>query len=685
MFRTPLIQRTARGVVVGALLATFVWAVPARARQDPPVQNPPAQNPPQDQPAPQRPVFRVGTDVVRIDVYPRKDGRIVEGLTRDDFQVFEDGAQQTIETFEFIEIEQGGDDAEELDPRDAREAMRMAADPRNRVFVFFLDTYHVSWEGALRAREPILDFLRNGLGPRDLFGVLTPQQSPELLTLGRVTNEAAMAMTLGRTWGLLDTPVIDPDEMLLQSCSMSTGRGASGLLALWRFERTLSRLEELIIRLSALRQERKNIVLVSDRWPNAMRVNRPPEPEAAAMPAPAGRSVEPPGRFSAAPLGAPQGGRGSFPTPSSLFPGSNVCAVEGGRLRGTDFRRRFQELPELARAANVAIYVLVPGAQTLFNDPSGQFRGLAEDTDGLSLFSNNLEGGLERIVEHQTGYYMLGYRSTSGPTDVRTREVEIKTTRRGVDLDVRREIYMPTAEDLANRDVSVVERTDIERTLDSLERIRETTNLFVHVARRTDRLDVTAEVAARALGGGQWRQGADVEVVARDAAGTELSRAVGQIPPGARSGRLFVTVAADAVPARLAVRVKGRGGDLSEFVAVPPATESILGAPLVSRAGSLPSMPFEPAAEMQFQRTERVRVEWAMLASPLDERSVRVVNAAGEERAVDLMVVETGGDRPMLRADLRVLSLAPADYVIEATARSGDQTGRQLLAFRVLR
>jgi hypothetical protein len=473
-------------------------------------------------------------------------------------------------------------------------------------------------------------------------------------------------MTLGRTWGLLDTPVMDPDEMLLQSCSMPTGRGASGLLVLWRFDRTLSRLEELIVRLSALRQERKSIVLVSDLWPNAMFINRPPAP-AAAPPA----------------LRMAQGGRGSFPAPTGLL-GNNVCSIEGSRLRGIDFRRRFQELPKLARAANVAIYVLEPGVRTLFNDPSGQFRGLAEDTDGLSIVSNDIGGALARVVGHQAGYYMLGYRSTSGPTDTRVREIEVKTTRRGVDLELRREIYLPTTEDLASRDAGVPERTEVERALDALERIRETTSLFLHVAARAGRLDVTAEIASRLLAGSRWREGGTIEVVARDAAGAEVSRADGQLAAGARSARVSLALASGAQPARVAVRVRGRGGELSDFVTVPPAGDAMIGAPLVSRAGSLPSMPFEAAAVFQFQRTERVRVEWPILA-PLDEHTVRVVNAAGEGREVDLTVTQVDGEPPMLRADLRVLMLAPADYVLEATARAGDRTARQWLAFRVLR
>jgi VWFA-related protein len=671
MIMTDRRRRVVAGLAGALALAALMPAAPAGAPRPPAL--PQAAPPPQD-PPPQRPIFRLGTDVVRIDVYPRARGQVVEGLTREEFQVFEDGVPQTIEAFEFIRLDDPTGESEALDPRDAREALRLAADPLNRVFVFFLDTYHVSWEGAARAREPILAFLREGLGPRDLFGVLTPQQAPELLTFGRATNDAASLMTLGRTWGLLDTPVMDPDEMLLQSCSMSSGRGASGLLALWRFDRTLSRLEELIVRLSALRQERKNIVLVSDGWPNAMFINRAPAPDAAG---PAPRADAPAARGD-------QRGRGSFPAPSGLLPGNNVCSIEGSRLRGIDFRRRFQDLPDLARAANVALYVLTPGVRSLFNDPSGQFRGLAEDTDGLSIVSNDLAGSLTRMVDHQAGYYMLGYRSTSGPTDKRTRQIEVKTTRRDVDLELRREIYLPTPEDLAARGTGVAERTDVEKALDALERIRETTSLFVQVAPRGDRLEVTAEIASRLLAGGRWREGAAIEMTARDAAGAEIARAEGRLAPGARSARAVLPLPPGGVPARLAVRLRGSGGDLSDFVAVPPAGEAVLGAPLVSRAGSLPAMPFEPAAELQFQRTERVRVEWPVLA-PFDEHHVRVVNAAGEDRVVDLVVTQVDAERPLLRADLRVLSLAPADYVLEATARAGETTGRHLLAFRVLR
>ena len=49
----------------------------------------------------QQPI-RVGTNFVRVDAYPTKDGRIVEGLVAADFEVLEDGVPQKIDSFEHI-------------------------------------------------------------------------------------------------------------------------------------------------------------------------------------------------------------------------------------------------------------------------------------------------------------------------------------------------------------------------------------------------------------------------------------------------------------------------------------------------------------------------------------------------------------------------------------------------------
>src|SRR5262249_4675473 len=52
------------------------------------------------------PVFRTGTELVLVNVVVRdKNGEVVRGLTKDDFKGFEDNKPQTIESFDFEELD----------------------------------------------------------------------------------------------------------------------------------------------------------------------------------------------------------------------------------------------------------------------------------------------------------------------------------------------------------------------------------------------------------------------------------------------------------------------------------------------------------------------------------------------------------------------------------------------------
>ena len=84
-------------------------------------------------------VFRAGTTLINVDVYPRRDGRVIEGLRAEDFQVLEDGVLQNVDAFEFIRTEPNPLDSERRDPGTQRDGDEQAADPHNRVFVVYLD------------------------------------------------------------------------------------------------------------------------------------------------------------------------------------------------------------------------------------------------------------------------------------------------------------------------------------------------------------------------------------------------------------------------------------------------------------------------------------------------------------------------------------------------------------------
>ena len=84
-------------LLCGALTLTAV----AR-QQDPPRPQAQEQQPSPPLPQPRPPVFRAGAHYVRVDAYPTEKGHIVEGLTKDDFEIYEDGKPQAIESAEFV-------------------------------------------------------------------------------------------------------------------------------------------------------------------------------------------------------------------------------------------------------------------------------------------------------------------------------------------------------------------------------------------------------------------------------------------------------------------------------------------------------------------------------------------------------------------------------------------------------
>ena len=75
---------------------------------------------------------------------------------------------------------------------------------------------------------------------------------------------------------------------------------------------------------------------------------------------------------------------------------------------------------------------------------------------------------------------------------------------------------------------------------------------------------------------------------------------------------------------------------------------------------------------MQFDRTERIRVEWPVLGT-LDRREARLLGVNGAPLPVDLPVSEDDGTH-VLRVDLALAPFARGEYTIELTAGVDPKT-----------
>jgi VWFA-related protein len=403
-----------------------------------------AQSPAQPQSNPQRPVFRGGTQLVRVDAYPTgKDGRILEGLTADAFEIFENGTPPTVETFDFEQLERWTPDAERKDPQSQQEAYDLAADPSWRVFVIVIDRHAYGLEGQHELRGPLHEFIERNLGPRDLFGLLTTENEWTDLVLGQQTTVVN---------GVLDSHEwVDPAGWHEKAYLDSLCGGA-----LKHLDNEYALLEGLVKLLGVIREEKKSILFVS----NGMPTPGPGRGRAGSRPLsiPAGP-----------PIGIAGGRDGSMGHGDAVGGRSQAqsCEVEMRRLENIDFAKRFHDLLDDARHANVAFYPINPlglEAPPLHVDRSGtvsvaqtyreldaishrndNLLTLAENTDGLAVVNtNDFTKGVRRIADDVRAYYILGYYPTNSQVDGSIRTITVRLKATGKTVRARHQYRAPT-------------------------------------------------------------------------------------------------------------------------------------------------------------------------------------------------------------------------------------------------
>ena len=710
MSRIPI-----RVAVLVACLAALADTTSTVAQQPAPAT--PAQGNDQQQP----PVFRGGTNFVVVDAYPQRDGKIVEGLTAADFQVLEDGRPQAIDSFEFVRVQGNLPESARRDPNNVAAMLETAADPHNRVFVAYLDALHTQLEGANRIQQPLIDTLNTIVGENDLFGVMTPNMRPRDLTLARRMLSVEEQLTKYWTWGernrLTRNPG-DPMEDALQTCyaiKYNLKGNSQDLMEPWivedgpvkrrfdeflierrREDRTLGVMEGLLDYLTTLRETRTALLLISDGWVLVRpRQDLEREASAVAFQNPAGQP-----QFSAA--------------PDKLV----GCQTEALRLLRLDNANRFEQLIERARRTNVAFYPIATtglsatdaGAGELIswnsNAPASNanvlardstrmrdrvqvLRTMAENTGGIAVVStNDLAGGVRRIVDDTSAYYLLGYYSTDSRQDGRLRRIEVKLSQPGVDIRARRYYVANRPAARAPGSAGTADAAPVGEALTALPAVGAAIDVQLQGAATGPSLLVSVEVASRHLqAGGVFTRGGPVSVEVTDASGAAVGTAQASIAAGMRGAAVTVPVGDAKGPWQLRARV-GTGIDAFDVRGTASrASTAVLGAARLYRALPSPRAPLQPAADPQFSRSERMRVEFALLSTP-DARSARVLDGRGQPLPVNPTVTELpppADSTAALAVDVNFAPFAEGDYVLEVTAGSGGTSDRRLVAFRVVR
>jgi hypothetical protein len=220
------------------------------------------------QPTP--PTFRAGAVLVTVDAYPQQNGQIVEGLKPEDFELFEDKRRQQITNFSYISTRAAGEAAPWIRTPSARPGL--AADPKNRLFVVYLDTYHVDVSGS-RGAEAVGRHAQQGADTKRLVWRDDAQMRPSDLTLARKLQSIEDQLTRYWPWGArfsIARPRMKSSSTSASGTKVKDGavvRDLADVVAMRRHEdQTLSSLEDLVRYLATLREARTAVLLFTDGW-----------------------------------------------------------------------------------------------------------------------------------------------------------------------------------------------------------------------------------------------------------------------------------------------------------------------------------------------------------------------------------------------------------------------------------
>lgn len=402
-------------------------------------------------PSPQ--IIRSSTDVIQVDVVVTdRKGETVRGLTREDFEVTENGRTQQISAFEFVDVpSQIGVTAT---PEGSEDVATNVLPERRRVYVLALDTFNVSPPQSVAVRRQATQFVKDLIEAGDLAAVvlLGDQSRSQGFTSDKSLLIAAIEQFIGHK-SRSATLAIASDAANKQagqrSAEVAAEDSETGVKAN-QARLMFGAVGEICRSLGASAVSRRSVILFSEGIEMDLTdlIGEDKRPGA--------------------------GGRGLV---------HESARYAGGVLDA------WQQMVTSAQRANVALYTVEPRGNTTGNesimeatverDPisgrplppayvglmreaqrgQGTLRTFATETGGIAIVgTDDFKTGFRRIAQANSSYYLLGYRPESTAADGKYHKIAVSV--RGKNLQVNaRKGYYAMATDLARPRPTTLRKT----------------------------------------------------------------------------------------------------------------------------------------------------------------------------------------------------------------------------------
>jgi VWFA-related protein len=361
-----------------------------------------------------QPTFRVAIDYVTTDVIARnQQDQFVADLTKNDFEIYEDGVKQEITGLTLVHGGRVHNLAAPPAPAVQEGLILPVSRPRNdtagRIFLIIVDDLHLDFRNTGRIRDLFKRIGKTLVHEGDMFSIVSTGPSSIAIdpTYDRKVLDEAIKKITGN--GLKPSDIIQGAE------------GADGPTEVrYRAHVAFSTAYDMLTQMEKINNRRKAVVWVSN-----------------------GFDFNP---FAESRLGEDPVFGGRF----------GQTREEGKEQQGmmnqnqfadADLARELAELTRTANRANATLYTIDPRGLVAGTDLDEQLdpvefgehvrktqdslRVLAEQTGGIAVVNqNNFDKALKRIDAETSDYYMLGYSSTNPDPLKRTRKIEVKLVNR---------------------------------------------------------------------------------------------------------------------------------------------------------------------------------------------------------------------------------------------------------------
>jgi VWFA-related protein len=469
----------------------------------------------QDQSTAPSVTFQVEVNYVDVDVVVTDErGNFVAGLTREDFEVLEDGKPQKVDTFAYVEIPVEPYKPFELQGRAVPIDTRSNRQPfAGRLYVIVLDDLDVSALRTAQVRKSAKEFVDQYMGANDVAAVVHASgrtDAAQEFTSSKLLLHAAIDKFVGRRMRSLTIERLDAYYQQLSATennqssqgaetqAASTDPGGHSRMEPSDMERgfravgVLDTLKNTAEFLASVRGRRKAVLFFSEG------IDYPITDSFG------GHSASDVILATQDAISAAARANVNFYTidPRGLVGMTNeFMEMAGGGSPTMTGQADLRQTGTNAPLTSITGATAGPyNAQTeLMHEltlSQGSLRELAEQTGGIaSVNTNSLTAAFNRIVEANSRYYVLGYYPPTHPRNGRFHKIDVRTKRQGLRVTARKGYGSPrgrTAEerkrDEAAKRAREAKRPDADKTSEELREVltsplqRSGLNFAVHAA-----------------------------------------------------------------------------------------------------------------------------------------------------------------------------------------------------------